>query len=302
MRIGYPCINRGIGCTAGSTFRLKSYCAARLMDTVARNLACLESILRWNAQQGLNFFRISSDLVPFASHAVCRADWPRRFKGEFAQLGRLIKRHGMRISMHPDQFVLINALDEDIFRRSVAELEYHAEVLDLLGLGRSAKFQIHVGGVYGDKPAAMRRFVARFAKLPAAVRRRLVIENDDRLYSLADCLELHRAAGVPVLFDSFHHSLLNNGEPVAAAMDAAAATWGKRDGPLMVDYSSQKKGHRRGSHAESIDLRDFRKFLRLAGGRGCDIMLEIKDKEASALKALGLLRGAAPLLQAPRAA
>lgn len=289
MRIGYPCINRGIGCTANSRFRLASYTPARLKETLADNLACLERILRFNAERNLRFFRVSSDLVPFASHPVCRVDWGKAFRGEFRRLGRFIRAERFRISMHPDQFVLLNALDADIVRRSVAELEYHARVLDLLGLDRTAKIQIHVGGVYGDRPAALDRFARAYRALPAAVRRRLVIENDDRLYPLADCLSLHRRTGVPVLFDCFHHALLNRGESLASALRSASAAWARADGPPMMDYSSQQAGRRPGAHAESIDLADFRRFLRAARRHGPDVMLEIKDKEASALKAVELM-------------
>ncbi|HAH06808.1 MAG TPA: UV DNA damage repair endonuclease UvsE [Elusimicrobia bacterium] len=289
MRIGYPCINRSIGCTANSRFRLASYTPARLKETLARNLACLERILHFNAENDLRFFRVSSDLVPFASHPVCRVDWGRLFRREFARLGRFIRSEGFRVSMHPDQFVLLNALEEGIVERSVAELEYHARVLELLGLDRTAKIQIHVGGVYGERPAAMERFVRRYEGLPRFVRRRLVIENDDRLYPLADCLELHRRTGVPVLFDSFHHALLNRGESLSAALRSAAATWKPADGRAMMDYSSQERGRRAGAHAESLSLADFRRFLQAARRHDPDVMLEIKDKEASALKALDLL-------------
>ena len=154
--------------------------------------------------------------------------------------------------MHPDQFTLITSPDADIFRRSAAELEYHARVLDLLGLDLTAKIQIHGGGVYGDKAKSLDRFCGRFEQLDQQIRQRLVVENDDRQYSLVDCLAIHRRTGIRVLFDSFHHQLNSNGEDLAAALNLAATTWGEKDGQTMVDYSSQKKGERRGSHSESI--------------------------------------------------
>ncbi len=285
MRIGYPCLNRSVGCTPSRTFRLASYAAERLAETVRWNLDCLERILEFNRGNGLLFFRVTSDLVPFASHPVCAFPWFDEFAPRFAALGKFIRRSGMRISMHPDQFTLINSPGEGIFARSAAELAYHARVLDLLGLDLKAKIQIHAGGAYGDKPASLDRFCRRFEKLDRSIRRRLAVENDDRLYHLADCLEISRRTGVPVLFDSFHHQLNNRGEDLATALAMAAATWGKKDGPPMVDYSSQKKGERAGSHAESIDLRHFARFIAAAGGLDLDIMLEIKDKEKSALRA-----------------
>jgi UV DNA damage endonuclease len=288
LRVGYPCINRSIGCTSSRTFRLASYSEQRLAETVEHNLDCLERVLRWNFEHGIGFFRITSDLVPFASHPVCRYDWPRHFRDRFRRLGRFIRRHRMRISMHPDQFVLLNALDEKIVESSVRELDYHAQVLDLMELPLSARLQIHVGGVYGDKPAAKARLVAGYGGLAPAVRRRLVIENDDRSYTVADCLEVSRRCGVPVLFDVFHHRVNSSGETTRAALRSCAATWRRSDGPPMVDYSSQQPGQRRGRHAEHIDARDFREFLKAARGLECDVMLEIKDKEKSALEAVAL--------------
>lgn len=288
MRIGYPCINRGIGCTAGSTFRLASYSRERLVETVGKNLSCLSRVLEYNAANGLLFFRITSDIVPFASHPACTHDWKLHFSAQFRAIGALIRGHGMRISMHPDQFVLLNSPDEGVTERSIAELGYHCSVLDAMELDCTAKVQIHAGGVYGDREQAVMRFCKRYAKLPPQIRRRLAIENDDRLYSLKDCLGIHDATGVPVIFDSFHHECLGNGESVRDAASLAAGCWKSSDGPLMMDYSSQKKGARKGTHAETIDLRHFRKVLAQVRGLDPDLMLEIKDKEKSAIKALGL--------------
>ena len=285
MKIGYPCINRSLGCTSSGTFRLRSYSPLRLVETIRQNLLCLRRVLEFNCENNLLFFRVTSDLVPFASHPVCKVPWPEIFAAEFLSIGTFIKSNAMRISMHPDQFTLINSPDADIFKRSAAELDYHARVLDLLGLELTAKIQIHGGGVYGDKSKSLDRFCRRFEQLDRRVRRRLVVENDDRQYTVADCLQISRRTGIPVLFDSFHHQLNSNGEDLAAAMGMAAATWEKKDGPPMVDYSSQKKGERRGSHSESIDLKDFARFIDDAGGLDFDIMLEIKDKEKSALRA-----------------
>jgi UV DNA damage endonuclease len=286
LRIGYPCINRTLECVGDKTFRLRSYSEQRLVEVVGNNLRCLERVLHWNAERGIGFFRISSDLVPFASHPVCAFPWQEHFRAEFARIGRFMRRHAMRISMHPDQFTLINALDERIVQNSVRELAYHAEVLDLLGPAHTAKIQIHVGGVYGDRDAAIARFAQRYRLLPEPVRRRLVVENDDVNYPVADCLRVHELTGVPVLFDWFHHTVNNRGEDAAEALADCARTWRRGDGPPMVDYSSQEPGARRGRHAEHIDLADFRRFVRAARPVDCDVMLEIKDKERSALAAL----------------
>jgi UV DNA damage endonuclease len=292
MRIGYPCINRTIGCKGNHTFRLQSYSEARLIATVADNLACLQQILAFNLRHGLLFFRITSDLVPFASHPVNQFDWQSYFQPHFREIGQFIAEHGIRISMHPDQFTLINSLDIAVFERSVKELEYHAEVLDLLGLDTSAKLQIHVGGIYGDKAKSMQRFVERFERLDERIRSRLVIENDDRLYTLRDCLRIHAETGIPVLFDLFHHEVNSSGESIHEALKLVSRTWSEEDGVPMIDYSSQEPGERARKHAETIDLAHFKRFLKTLNDLGFegDIMLELKDKEKSAVKALAVLK------------
>ena len=290
MRIGYPCINRSIGCTASRTFRLSSYTDNRLRDTVQENLACLAKILVYNEKHHLLFFRITSDLVPFASHPVCTFPWQERFSGVFDRLGEYIRKHGFRISMHPDQFILLNAPNNGVLSRSIAELVYQVRVLDLLGLDNSAKVQVHVGGVYGNKTASMDRFVKRFELLDPSIRSRLVIENDERLYTISDCLTIHERTGIPVIMDSFHHSILNNGERFADLLQPVRQTWKQADGVPMVDYSSQEQKKRAGAHAEHIVTDDFRHFLATTWPADFDLMLEIKDKEKSALEALGIAR------------
>ena len=294
MRIGYPCINRSVGCTANSTFRLASYSDQRIKKAVENNLACLERILKYNAERGFLFFRIGSQIIPFASHPVCGFDWKGAFSERLEEIGDFIDQNNMRISMHPDQFVLINSNKPDVVRRSIAELEYHCRVLDAMELDESAKVQIHVGGVYGDRGSAIRRFVSNYRRLSGPVKRRLAIENDDRSYPLSDCLSIHRKVRVPVIFDVFHHEMLSSGEPVSEAIAAAAGTWRRRDGSLMVDYSSQERGRRRGSHAARLSPSRFRRFIEEAGEVEFDLMLEIKDKERSALRALKIIREMKP--------
>jgi len=192
--------------------------------------------------------------------------------------------------MHPDQFVLINAKDSQIVEKSIRELEYHTEVLDLMGLDRTAKIQIHVGGIYNDKDASVNRFIESYHYLDKRIKKRLVIENDDHLYSVNDCLRIHEKTAIPILFDSFHHEIFNNGESLSNALEICALTWKKMDGPLMVDYSSQSLGAKKGAHTDHINRNHFLSFLKKAGRIDFDLMLEIKDKEKSAEDALKIFK------------
>jgi UV DNA damage endonuclease len=296
MRIGYPCINNSIGCTASRTFRLRSYSPERLVSTVKENLSCLKLTLEFNDNNNLLFFRIGSGLIPFASHEICKICWQSYFLKELKEIGNFIKKHHMRISMHPDQFVLINAKDSLIVKRSIRELEYHTQVLDLMSLDRTAKIQIHAGGVYNDKNASIKRFVESYRSLDKRIKNRLVIENDDHLYSVNDCMNIHNLTSIPILFDSFHHEIFNNGESLSDALSLCASTWKKSDGPVMVDYSSQSPGSKKGAHATHIDGNHFLSFLNNVNRIDFDLMLEIKDKEKSAGEALKLIKSFSSLI------
>lgn len=288
MKIGYPCLNRTLKCRVNRTFRIRNYSEERLIETVSNNLQCLDEIIRFNMMNGFLFFRISSDIIPFASHPVCQFKWQKHFTESLKRTGDLIRKNDIRISMHPDQFTLLNSLNEDVYKRSIEELKYHTDLLDLMELDSTAKIQIHVGGVYGDKGSAIERFIERYNMIDSRIRKRLVIENDDRLYSLSDCLLIHSETGIPILFDVFHHSLLNGGESLQVAFKTAAGTWKDKDGLMMVDYSSQEPSSKTGKHANTIDESDFASFLDHTVDMDFDIMLEIKDKEISARKAIGI--------------
>ncbi len=293
MKIGYPCINNTLKCTANSTFRLASYSEENLKSKIKNNLDCLKKILEFNKENKIKFFRISSDLIPFASHEINKFDWQKHFKKEFQEIGGFIKENDFRISMHPDQFVLLNSPNKNIVERSVKELDYHCSVLDSMQLDNTAKVQIHIGGVYNNKPEAIQRFIETYNQLPEKIRKRLCIENDDRLFSLRDCLEVHEKTSIPIIFDFFHHECLANNESINEAVKMASATWKPKDGVLMTDYSSQEKGQRKGKHAETIDMKDFQEKINQANQNkdlDFDVMLEIKNKEKSAIKAIKELK------------
>jgi UV DNA damage endonuclease len=276
---------------------------------VQDNLRDLKAMVLWNIPRGLQVLRIGSGMVPFATHPQYNnmVDYAVHFKREWEDIGGLVKLNRMRLTFHPDQFVLLNTPKQDVLERSILELKYQCGLLDLMGLDSTHKVQIHVGGVYGDKEAAKRTFVEQYLKLPDVVKKRLVIENCDRLFSLRDCVDIHRAGTkIPILFDNFHHECLNNGESLVDAVALAATTWHpERDGIPLMDYSSQEPGARVGNHAQGINQNHFRQYansLLRAAGIKADIILEIKDKETSAMTALSLLKELAPTASSQAAA
>lgn len=290
MKLGYITINRSIGCIANHDFRLASYSEEKLVVTVQMNLDCLFRILKFNGENDIFFFRMSSQTVPFASHPICKFNWKTHFSSQFKEIGEFIKENDIRISMHPGQFVVLNSPKKEVVEKSIADLIYHSKVLDAMGLDYTAKIQIHIGGVYNNREQATDRFCETFKSLKQSIKKRLVIENDEKSYPLKDCLEINLKLGIPVVLDTLHHECNNNNESLREAILKAKETWMDIDELLMVDYSTQEKGEKDGRHAESIDLELFKIFLRDSKDIDFDIMLELKDKEKSALKAVKLLK------------
>jgi UV DNA damage endonuclease len=298
LKIGYPCINLTLKNPYSSTFRLKSFSEKRFNETVKNNLNHLSKILKFNLNNNILFFRLSSGIIPFASHPICNIDWDYIFKTELNEIGEFIKKNNMRISMHPDQFVILNSKNEKIIENSVKELQYHSKVLESMNLTHNAKIQIHIGGVYEDKRTSKERFIKTFMKLEENLKKRIIIENDDRSYGLKDCLDISYETGIPIVFDTLHHECLNNNETVQEALTSATNTWKYvLDGDPIMDYSSQSIGERKGKHTKTIDKNHFisyyKELVKSSKNKpmaAADIMLEIKDKENSALLALDLIK------------
>ena len=166
-------------------------------------VAALEAILGWNDQHGFQVFRLTSNLIPFASHPVNTLAWWEEFAGRFAELAALLRRTNARVSTHPGQYTVLSSAQPEVVEAALRELEYHDRLLAALGLDASHKIVLHVGSGASEPAVARARFAAGFARLGAGAQQRLVVENDER-WPLAEVLELAGAIGLPVVGDSVY--------------------------------------------------------------------------------------------------
>lgn len=290
IRIGYACVNTRLP-APNRTCRLKNATAKNIIDLAGENIARLKPILEWNLRYRISLFRISSEVIPFGSHPANRVRWRDLFARELSELGRFIRMHGIRVSMHPGQFTVLNSPHRKVVENSVKELEYHTCFLDALELDQRHKVVVHLGGIYNDKPSSLMRFIASCKNLAPRVRARLVIENDERCYSIADALIASKAIGVPAVFDVFHHrwNPALQSRSLRSIIQAAARTWRGRDGRPKIHYSDQWPGMPPGTHSQSIRTAAFVKFYDEIRDLDVDIMFEVKDKERSVLKVMRAL-------------
>jgi UV DNA damage endonuclease len=278
IRLGYPAQNLTIPATTNRTLRLASLKdQEKLRGLVRDNISSLETILRWNAERGIGLFRIGQGLIPFASHPAFPYDWEAEHGDELRGIGGLARELGIRLSMHPGQYINPGSPKPEVVDRSLTELRYVARVFDFIGSPDSV-LVLHLGGAYDDREAATRRFVE--ALLPEKeVLRYLAIENDERIWTVAETVRAARSLGVPAIVDTLHHALNPGDLTLVEALNLARPTWEARGVRPKLHLSSQDPEKRPGAHAYSVDLRDWHALLSALDGRETDVMVEAKGKE-----------------------
>ncbi|MCX8154275.1 MAG: UV DNA damage repair endonuclease UvsE [Candidatus Micrarchaeota archaeon] len=277
MNIGYPCVNYTIKRSTNNTFRLSSYSHNKVRETIQKNIDHFWDILRFNLDNDIYFFRLGSQFIPFASHDVFDFNWQHEFRDQLSELGRFIREQKIFITMHPGQYVVLNSPNEDVVRRSIKELDWHAELLDIMNI--DGWIQIHIGGIFGDKQSAIQRFIENYRRLPARVRRRLALENDDRLYNFSDVKQISERLNTKIIFDIYHHKLNPSEHSLEEILSYLKSP--------VIDYSS---GDKYGRHHDTIHLDDFLEFYTVSEPYQPKIMFEIKDKEKSVLKAINHIK------------
>jgi UV DNA damage endonuclease len=266
----------------------------------------LHIVFDYLARHRIQMYRMSSDIAPYITHRELPQfhNQIHESRHELAALGRRARELHLRLSFHPSQFVVMNAPSEDVRRKSVWDLRTQAEILDCLDLGDEAVMVIHVGGAYGDRDAAIDRWVATYSGLPDPAKRRLVLENDDVRFSAADVLRIHERTGVRLVFDVQHHQCLNLERlPLLDTLRAFLRTWAGVARP-KIHFSSPRTEMRAATrlnrrtgrketvlqppiwtgHADFIHPFDFIRFARETSELDFDIMLEAKAKDLALLR------------------
>ena len=213
----------------------------RVSDLCMANAESLLASLQFCADHGIGCFRVNSQILPLKTHPLLGyeiSDLPqaKEIVRRFKQCGQFARKHKLRTSFHPDQFVVLNSQRPDVVEASVRELEYQAEVAEWIG---ADVINIHAGGMFGDKLKALADFARNLDRLSARVRSRLTVENDDRMFTPADLLPVCRATGIPLVYDVHHHRCNHDGMTVEQATQQAIRTW---DREPMFHISSPIEG------------------------------------------------------------
>lgn len=292
MAIGYACLHIGSEKTKLSNIRLANASEENLGRVIAANLDALEAIIQYNFDNDIKLFRISSDIIPLGSHPAVQFKWWEEYQDRLRFIGNIIKNVNIRVSMHPGQYTVLNSPHAEVYKRAVADLAYHCRFLDTLGCDATCKIVLHIGGGYADKNGAIKRFIQNYQSLDQSIQNRLVIENDDKIFNIEDVLYISQQTGLPVVFDDLHHKL-NSPQTHLSVYDwieTCSKTWGNMDGRQKVHYSQSDPNLVRGAHSKHINAQKFMQFYNGLHKKDIDLMLEVKDKNLSAVQCILLIK------------
>ncbi|MFA7688956.1 MAG: UV DNA damage repair endonuclease UvsE, partial [Bacilli bacterium] len=178
----------------------------KLNKVIISNFKDLEEILRYNKSNNIYFYRLTSKLIPLATHNEVLFDYISDYKDAFGNIGKIIKESKMRVDTHPDQYCVLNSIKDEVVKSSKEILLYHKEMFKAMGI--DGKIIIHIGsGAYGKKKS-IERFKENFYSLDEEIRKLIIIENDDKVFNAYDTLKLCKELGIPMVLD-YHHYLCN---------------------------------------------------------------------------------------------
>ena len=295
MNLGYACINMTLSekkpkVTTNRSMIKRTFLekgtdyAAELSLLNCRDLV---EILRWNVENDIKFFRLSSNIFPWASEYQIE-DLPtyQKIKTILSGCGHYARQNGVRLTSHPGPFNVLVSPNEKVIQNTLIDLTNHGKVFDLLGLDRTPynKINIHCNGVYGDKQSAMDRFCKNFELLPESVQTRLTVENDDKasMYSVKDLMYIYERIGIPIVFDYHHHKFCTGDLSEQEALELAISTWPEGITPV-VHYSESKALHESNEKLKPQAHSDYINNLPNTYGNKVDIMVESKAKELAIL-------------------
>lgn len=261
-----------------------------LKSKILQNLRDVLTIMDWNEANGIKLYRMSSEMFPHKSNDKVE-DYDFDFaKDLLREIGEKSRLYNQRLTFHPGQYNVVGSPSEKCFKQTINDLSYHADVMDLMGLDNNSVMVVHGGGIYGNKEETIERWCEQFYLLPENVKRRLVLENCEKCYSIEDCLKISERINIPVVFDTHHfecYKLLHAGEIFQDAsyyIERILGTWSKREIKPKFHVSEQGNG-RCGHHSDYIEIiPEYLLEIPEKYGVNIDIMIEAKMKEQAILR------------------
>ena len=296
IRLGYACITETLtGITTSSSYTYTNYTKeqnkTKLDRIIKSNLTDLGKILDYNISNNIHFYRLSSKLIPLATKKEVVFNYLSKYDKYYEYLSKKIEDSRMRVDLHPDQFCVLNSINKDIVKNSIEILKYHYNILNKLKI-KNKVLVLHVVSNAFGKSNSLTRFINNYMILPKSIRDTIVVENDDKVFNIKDCLYLNEKLNVPIVLDYHHHFCNNDGINLYDYIEDIFNTW-KNINP-KVHFSSPKNLTKKEirSHNDYIDSNKFIEFVENIKhlDYDIDIMIEAKKKDEALFRLIRELK------------
>lgn len=289
IRLGYVSLSKTLDITASKTLTYTEYLKLsdkdrnlKLDSIIKSNLEALKSILKYNYKNNIHFYRLTSKLIPLATHDFVDYEYVDRYKNEFKIIGNLIDKYNIRVDTHPDEYCVLNSTNSKVISSSISILNYHKNILKSLNI-KNPKIVLHVGSSVFGKDKSITRFINNYKKLDDEIKDMIIIENDDKIYNICDVLNLCKKINVPMVLDYHHFMCNNNGEKISNYIKEIFDTWNNTNIRPKIHFSTPKNKTKKDyrSHNDYINSDDFINFIENIKfiNRDFDIMIEAKMKD-----------------------
>ncbi|WP_432665464.1 UV DNA damage repair endonuclease UvsE [Wukongibacter baidiensis] len=291
MNFGYVAMSKVIkDCSPSTTVTVKTLSKIddheirlyKLQSIAKTNIKNTQRLFYHNRAHDIRVYRLTSKLIPLATHPITEEwDWFEDVRLDLKALGEYARENNFRISAHPDHYTLLNSPKEEVLQSSLKDLIYHHKIFQGMGLDKSAKLVLHIGGSYKDKEKSIERFIKNFNNLPEYLKEIIILENDDKTYTTKEVLSICEKLGVPMVLDIHHHWCNNNGDNLSDYLERIFNTWNYEELLPKIHISSPKDEKKFRNHADDIDINSFIEFLDKAKklNRDFDVMIEAKNKD-----------------------
>ena len=292
IRLGYACICTSLdNITTSSTYTYTNFKKNndynKLDKTILSNLEALIEILKFNKKNNIRFYRLSSNIIPLATHKEVSFNYLDKYKSYYQEISKIINNNKMRIDMHPSTYCILNSTRKEVVENTTEILKYHYNLLNTMGV-KEKLIIIHIGSNTLGKQNSLSRFINNFNKLPTYLKDIIAIENDDKIFTIEDCLYLANKLNIKVVLD-YHHFLCNNtGSNINKYIKDILNTWGNITPKMHFSSPKNKREYRH--HHNYIDVDNFIKFITILSNynKNIDIMIEAKSKDEAMFR---LIRG-----------
>ena len=292
IRLGYACISKTLNITSSHTITYTNYellnnKEEKLKEITNKNLKNLEEILKYNIKNNIHFYRMSSKIIPLATHPKVKINILELYKEKLKYIGHIINENNLRVDIHLDEYCVLNSTNPNIVNSTINIIKFYKNMLKTMNI--KSYMILHVGSSAFGIEKSITRFINNFKKLDEESKNMIILENDDKIFKIEDVLKICKKLNIPMVLD-YHHYKCNRIDSLEEHIKEIIDTW-KNETPKM-HLSSKKNNKEFRSHHDYINIEDFIELSNILKkqNKNIDIMIEAKQKDMALFKLIRELK------------